>query len=60
MGKKRGRPKKENVKNKRLNIRLSEDEYERLESVMSRTGESATKIMLEGLRMYYNLTKYKH
>lgn len=50
---------KKDKKDVRLQVRLNSKEKEMLEYVMEKTGETKSKIILEGLRMKYNLAKYQ-
>lgn len=46
-----GRPKKENRKTRHLDIRLSEEEYERLELMSKISGKTKTEIIMTGIRL---------
>lgn len=56
---KRGRPRKENPKSERVNIRLNAEEREMLSFIAYKTGKKHTDIIREALKMKYNLTKYQ-
>ena len=56
---KRGRPCKDGSKKRRFEIRLDEKNREMLEFLAEKTGKTKTDIMTNGLRMYYNLEKYR-
>lgn len=58
MEKRRGRPKSEGTKQKRIDIRLTENEYSMLEFVCDEIGITKTEAVREALRIYYNLKKY--
>lgn len=47
------------TKNRGLYIRVSKEEIEMLKYVSERTGKSASDIMRDGLKMTYNLEKYR-
>lgn len=57
MGKKRGRPKKEDGKKYNYRLRLTKEEYERLDNLSKKTGETKIDLLLEGFRMVENLKK---
>lgn len=57
MGGKRGRPKKEDSKKYNYRLRLTKDEYERLDDLSKKTGETKIDLLLEGFRMVENLKK---
>lgn len=59
MGKKKGRPVKENSKKERCFIRLSEDDIKMLNFVAATTGKSKSEIFRDGLRTTYNLERCK-
>lgn len=56
----RGRPKKTDTKRKQYRIRMSDEEMRKLKFVSEKTGQSSADVIREGLRMYYNLTKFQH
>ena len=47
MGRKRGRPKKEDSKKYNYRLRLTKDEYERLDDLSKKTGETKIDLVLE-------------
>ena len=55
--KKRGRPKKDVSKTKRVGLRISEERYEKLEYLSKVTGKSKTDILLKGVDMYDSILK---
>ena len=57
--KKRGRPKHEGSKTYRYELRLTEDEYNRLNKLSESTGETKIDLLLQGFRMVENLKKYQ-
>lgn len=56
----RGRPKKTDAKRKQYRIRMSDEEMHKLKFISEKTGQSSADVIREGLRMYYNLTKFQH
>lgn len=48
----RGRPKKENNKQRFLNVRLDEDDHETLDFIMEFTDMSKSQIVREAIRFY--------
>lgn len=57
MGNKKGRPKKEDNKVFGYRLRLTKDEYERLDNLSKKTGETKINLFLEGFKMVENLKK---
>ena len=57
--KKRGRPKQKGSKIYRYELRLTEDEYNRLNNLSESTGETKIDLLLQGFRMVENLKKYQ-
>lgn len=57
IGKKRGRPKIDGMKSKRVGLRLTEERYEKLEYLSKATGKSKTDILLKGVDMYESILK---
>lgn len=59
MGNKKGRPKKEDNKvfGYRLRLTKDEDEYERLDNLSKKTGETKIDLLLEGFKMVEKLKK---
>ena len=57
--KKRGRPKQEGSTTHRYELRLTEDEYNRLNNLSESTGETKIDLLLQGFRMVENLKKYQ-
>lgn len=55
--KKRGRPKADGMKSKRVGLRLTEERYEKLEYLSKATGKSKTDILLKGVDMYESILK---
>ena len=53
----RGRPKKDGAKNKSITIRVTEEDFGKLEYLCSRTKLSKTEVLLKGLEMYSNWIK---
>lgn len=56
---KRGRPKKGSSKSKSVCIRLSDEDFEMLEYICDKTGDSKTEAMLSALKTRYNLAKFQ-
>jgi len=54
-----GRPKKNESKNVRVTVRLTEKEAEQLRFLTNTTDDNVTDIMRKGLRMMWNLEKNK-
>lgn len=54
---KRGRPKKNNAKTHRIQICLTDEEFENLKYVCSRKDKSMTDIVSNGIRMQANLCR---
>jgi predicted DNA-binding protein len=46
-------------KTKRLEVRLTNEEFEQLEFASEKYGKSKTDIIRDGIRMNYNLAKFK-
>ena len=57
MGNKKGRPKKEDNKVFGYRLRLTKDEYERLDNLSKKTGETKFDLLLEGFKMVEKLKK---
>lgn len=57
MGNKKGRPKKEDNKVFGYRLRLTKDEYERLDNLSKKTGETKIDLLLEGFKMVEKLKK---
>lgn len=58
MIKKKGRPKKEDNKVFGYRLRLTKDEYERLDNLSKKTGETKIDLLLEGFKMVENTHGY--
>lgn len=58
--KKRGRPSENGAKRKRINIRVTEDQYDSIKELCELEGESLTDYIMESVRIRSNLTKSKH
>ena len=56
---KRGRPRKTDGKNSNYLIRMSAEEASNLDEICEKTGKSKADILREGLRMQYNLFKFR-
>lgn len=54
---KMGRPPKENPKNKKLTIRVTEDEMSAIDECSRRLGITKTELAIEGIRLVCGLTK---
>lgn len=57
MKRRRGRPKKEDAKNRRIEIRMTDNELDRLKNLSESTGDSMTDIVCKAIRMYEILKK---
>ena len=57
MGNKKGRPKKEDNQVFGYRLRLTKDEYERLDNLSKKTGETKIDLLLEGFKMVEKLKK---
>ncbi len=57
--KKRGRPLKVNAKRRKISIRISEEDAIKLEYLMRDKEMTLPDIFKNGLKMVYNLAKYK-
>lgn len=53
----RGRPKKDDAKTERMQIRLTEEQFNTLLYLCSRTKLSKSEILGKGLEMYSNFVK---
>lgn len=53
----RGRPKKENNRKKKIDVRVNEDEFEMILYFSNETGENYSDVVRKALRTYYNLKK---
>lgn len=56
---KRGRPKKNDGKNYRIELRMDEKSKEMIEYLVDKTGKSISNIVRESIRMSYNLEKFR-
>lgn len=59
MSKDAGRPKKENKKNRRVIVRLSNDEYRKLDCLRYSNSKNSSEIIRDALDLYYEMNKYK-
>ena len=50
---KRGRPKKEVILGRTVNVRLSEEDFEKLFAVTQTDGETFSDVMRKALKFYY-------
>ena len=57
MPKKRGRPTKYGAKRKRIEFRITEEELDRLNYLVSKRGESRTKVFERAIKMLENLER---
>lgn len=55
----RGRPKKDNSRCRICKARLTDEEMKMLEYLYAETGQSVSDILRAGIKMQYNLEKYK-
>ena len=54
----RGRPIKDEAKNKQYRIRLSDEELDKLNYLSFETNKSKADVIRDALKMYYNLKIY--
>ena len=57
MGKKRGRPIKQDVKRKKISVRIEGTDVEKLDFLVNEKGMTYTEVFKEGLKMTYNLKR---
>lgn len=57
MPKKRGRPMKYGAKRKRIEFRITEEELDRLNYLVSKRGESRTEVFERAIKMLENLER---
>ena len=57
MGKKRGRPIKQDAKRKKISVRVEGTDVEKLDFLVNETGMTYTEVFKEGLKMTYNLKR---
>ena len=57
MGKKRGRPVKQDAKRKKISVRIEGTDVEKLDYLINEKGMTYTEIFKQGLKMIYNLKK---
>ena len=57
MGKKRGRPIKQDAKRKKISVRVEGTDVEKLDFLVGEKGMTYTEICKQGLKMIYNLKK---
>ncbi len=55
--KRRGRPSSDRRKDSRCSVRLSNNQSEMLDYIIANTGKSKTDVLIDGLKMQYNLAK---
>lgn len=55
--KKRGRPEKDGKLDTRLVVRLSDDDYGKLQSKVNESGDTYSDVMRKALRLYYYMTE---
>lgn len=48
------------TRNKRVDIRMTDEEFARLMRICSKTGKNKTEAVIEGLRIYGNLTESQY
>ena len=58
MGKKRGRPIKQDAKRKKISVRVEGTDVEKLDFLVNEKGMTYTEVFKEGLKMTYNLRKF--
>ena len=57
MGKKRGRPIKQDAKRKKISVRIEGTDIEKLNFLVNEKGMTYTEIFKQGLKMIYNLKR---
>ena len=57
MGKKRGRPIKQDAKRKKISVRIEGTDVEKLDFLVNEKGMTYTEIFKQGLKMTYNLKR---
>ena len=57
MGKKRGRPIKQDAKRKKISVRVEGTDVEKLDYLINEKGMTYTEIFKQGLKMIYNLKR---
>ena len=57
MGKKRGRPIKQDAKRKKISVRVEGTDVEKLDFLVNEKGMTYTEVFKEGLKMAYNLKR---
>ena len=57
MGKKRGRPIKQDAKRKKISVRVEGTDVEKLDFLVNEKGMTYTEIFKQGLKMTYNLKR---
>ena len=57
MGKKRGRPIKQDAKQKKISVRIEGTDVEKLDFLVNEKGMTYTEVFKEGLKMTYNLKR---
>lgn len=57
MGKKRGRPVKQDAKRKKISVRVEGTDAEKLDFLVNEKGMTYTEIFKQGLKMIYNLKR---
>ena len=57
MGKKRGRPVKQDAKRKKISVRVDGTDVEKLDFLVNEKGMTYTEIFKQGLKMTYNLKR---
>ena len=57
MGKKRGRPVKQDAKRKKISVRVEGTDVEKLDFLVNERGMTYTEIFKQGLKMIYNLKR---
>ena len=55
----RGRPKKDVVRDNKLTVRITEESLEQLNFARDLTGDTKAEAIEKGIFMYYNLAKYR-
>lgn len=47
----------ENTKNRRINMRISEEEFSRLKKVSETTGKNRSQVIINGINIQYDIIK---
>lgn len=59
MNKTKGRPRKDDKKNRKVVVRLSNSDYRKLDYMHHMNGKNSSEIMRDALDLYYEMHKFK-